>query len=509
MRMLAIALTAATAFAGEDAPPRGKLTSGTITLLCRTKHKDYEKATFSFERGIRDDPQRVTRNDWDLLFDDDVFRVLMVTDDRSVIVDLGEKEFADITELPAFPPWNEREAVQAVARVGHAYAVRTLDRDSEHVSVFRVTDLIVRDRCTIEWVNWQRADGPELKLPEATQQRLAIALDAAAHAAVGPALTDPTLILFRMCTGAQGGIESVLALDGTTRRLPDQMEEGDATPKPHQGREPRWSWRGGHVPKGRVLVVESVDVYATAPGDNNGHGAAALKMPSGTVFAMNQEEGPYRVWFEGLELVRPGEEKRLCAEVANSSALEARIRGRLVTEEEARKLEPRPFRPGTAPDGIARAGRGVEARPYLLEQPWLVLQARSGAGGGNPNRITMVGKGSIYLDSVSSEPIDLTAPLRMDEDAVGHTTGGRIPGGKVFVVKKVTWSARTPGDSNGSGGAVLRIGSQEIFRVPSGVEKQEGVWEGAIEVRSGEESEVFLEINNSSVAEAWIEGEWK
>lgn len=62
----------------------------TVTLLARSKHEDYEAATFSFQHGLRDDPDlAITRNDWDVQFGNgrDEFTVQMVTDDRSQIAD--------------------------------------------------------------------------------------------------------------------------------------------------------------------------------------------------------------------------------------------------------------------------------------------------------------------------------------------------------------------------------------------------------------------------------------
>ena len=512
---VAFVLSGLLAFAGEDPAPHGKLTSGTVTLLSRAKYNDYEKATFSFEHGIRDDPGlHRTRNDWELEFGNggDSFNVLMVNDDRSVIVDLGAKGLDDITELPAFPAWKANVTTRAGAVEGHAYAVHTRDGDSDSFSLFRVAKLVPGDQCTIEWLHWEHVEtAGALDLAPATRARLSALLDAAAQVQEGQPLRDPVDILLRVRTGSQGGNPSRVALDGSTYRLPEAMEEADAVPKPRVGEnEPSWFFRGGYVPKGRVLVVESVDLFAMAPGDNNGHGEAIFTLPSGSILEIRDEEGPFQVWFDGLELVRPGEEGRLVAEVANSSALEVRVRGRLVTDEEAARLERRPFLPTVAPEGISRAGGKVDAaRRYLLEQPWLVLQVRAGAGGGNPNRVTMLGRGSNYLDGMSNGPIDLASPIDMKEKSVGYTNGGRVPRGRVFLVKKVTWRARAAGDSNGHGEALLQIGSQEIFRIRETADEQQGTWTGEIEIRPGEETSTFLEVANSSLAEAWVEGVWK
>ncbi|MFI5402300.1 MAG: hypothetical protein ACHQ1G_05135 [Planctomycetota bacterium] len=512
--ILCLVLSALVVVAGEEAaPPRGTLTSGTVTLLSRQKYNDYEKATFSFEHGIRDDPGlRRTHNDWELEYGNggDTLNVLMVTDDRSVIVDLGEKALADITALPAFPAYKEGVTTRVAAIEGHAYAVRTRDTESDHVSAFRVVKLLAGDQCTIEWVHWKprEAAGPELDLAPDIRARLERVLDQAPPPEGAVFLRDPLDIVLRVCTGPQRGTPSRVALDGLAYRVRDAMGDESDVPGPREDAEdPTWFWRGGLIPKGRVLVLESIDVFALASGED--HGEAIVELPSGAVFA-TREEGPFQIWFEGLELVRPGEERRLVVQAAHSSAVEARIRGRLVAADEAARLERRPMTPAAAPAGIARAGGKVDgARSYLLEQPWLVLQVRAGAGGGNPNRVTMLGRGSIYLKKLSKGPIDLETPVGMDEDAVGYTTAGRIPRDKVFVVKKATWRARAKGDSNGHGEARLQIGTEEIFKFRDTADLQEGTWTGEIEIRPGEEATVYLEVANSSLAEVILEGAWK
>lgn len=128
---------------------------GRITLLARAKYQDYEKATFSFEHGIRDDPKlAITRNDWDLLYGNsgDALDVTMVSDDRSRIKDLGPLNWSDdivITELPAHPVPTREPGQPAV--VGHMYLVHTRDRDSDFYALFRVEELKHSDSCTITW----------------------------------------------------------------------------------------------------------------------------------------------------------------------------------------------------------------------------------------------------------------------------------------------------------------------------------------------------------------------
>ena len=128
-----------------------------VTLLSRRKYNDYEKATFSFKHGIRDDPGlKITRNQWDLLFDNGEggFTVGMTSGDRSRIVDVGELTWSELKSVPiveALPAGARAGSVPAIQ--GHIYVVHTSTTDSDLYSVFRVDWLERGDQCAMSWVN--------------------------------------------------------------------------------------------------------------------------------------------------------------------------------------------------------------------------------------------------------------------------------------------------------------------------------------------------------------------
>ncbi len=151
-------------------------------LLARTKHQDYEKATFNFEHGVRDDPElTITRNDWDLLFGNDgegaandTFDVRMVRDDISLIADLGESTFADVDPGKAA---ELRMLDRVVARVGHTYLVHTMDTETDRVAMFRVLAHRPRDSVRIEWVAFEPRGirtSPGLSIDTKLEQRLVL-----------------------------------------------------------------------------------------------------------------------------------------------------------------------------------------------------------------------------------------------------------------------------------------------------------------------------------------------
>jgi hypothetical protein len=128
---------------------------------------NYVDAVFSFKHGVNGEHgKRITRNNWDVIFgnisDRDTFSVTMITDDRSRLVNLGELSWFDNFQLPAVECFVEPDKERDVPAIkGHMYLVRSCDKDSDHLSVFRVEELIPKQRVKISWVLvWDRFLGP-------------------------------------------------------------------------------------------------------------------------------------------------------------------------------------------------------------------------------------------------------------------------------------------------------------------------------------------------------------
>ena len=134
------------------------------------------------------------------------------------------------------------------------------------------------------------------------------------------------------------------------------------------------------------------------------------------------------------------------------------------------------------------------------------VQMRNGAGGGNPQR-AFLDATVTRVDDLSDEPLDLIAPISIDEDSRPWIRGGAIPDGKVWRLTRVEYRARTHGDSNGSGGLRIQIGEETIAAVDEQDEPTDAVWTGEIDVRPGDESRCYVEIRNSSQAEVRFVGQ--
>ena len=117
-------------------------------LLDRGKHKSYQHATFSFEKATRDDT-RLANNDWDVLVSHEKFHVRTVADDISTIAALGTVAWKNLA--PQHLIGMHRE-VSIKVQKNHVYLVHTVDRESDHYVLFRVTGVVPGDRYTISWI---------------------------------------------------------------------------------------------------------------------------------------------------------------------------------------------------------------------------------------------------------------------------------------------------------------------------------------------------------------------
>lgn len=165
-----------------------------------------------------------------------------------------------------------------------------------------------------------------------------------------------------------------------------------------------------------------------------------------------------------------------------------------------------------APAALARVlgALRMEARAqHELARPRVWLQLRSGANGGNPNRIDMSGCAIGYVKRIESWPLDVVSSVETKEASRAYVEGGFVPADRVFVVTRVTYSGSAHGDSNGAGGFRLVLGGQTLANHESTQEPIGGEWNGNLELAPGAERDTYLEVRNSSAGEALFEGHWK
>ena len=139
------------------------------------------RSWFSFEFGVVGKADRGAAGDqWDIGYGflnvngEDFIQVAHGREDRGVIKDLGALTWADDFEVPVLAPlpvvpegqqrvigvnasagkadhWSRTNGVFAKAVVGHIYAVRVKDDDSDFYALFRVESIEQGRSCTISW----------------------------------------------------------------------------------------------------------------------------------------------------------------------------------------------------------------------------------------------------------------------------------------------------------------------------------------------------------------------
>ena len=503
--------------------PDGEIKSGSIQLFSRTAFGDKEKGTFSFALGIRDDPIGAARSDWELNYSSngrgDVFGVRTIVDDKSVILDLGDVEFKDLKELPPIPQWNAKKNDRAPAIEGHTYLVHTKDTNSDHISLFRVKKLEAGKTCTIDWIHWVPGPIPkQLELSAQTMNQLNdllhnVVLDKRAAERKRVGFVDPIEgIVMQIKTGARGGYPAFLNLKGGTYRLDEAASSDELKFKirPNIDDEDQYYLKGGYIPEGKALVINSIDVFGSAAGDSNGHGEAVLKVGRRKLLSVRDVPNAFRLWFEGKVVVYPGEEEEIGIEVANSSALDVRIKGELIALKEAKAVEEVEFTEGEAPKDTKRAGDGAEAGSLFLDgKSDIVLQIKTGARGGSRLDI----QGGTYRiernrDGLSKKGgLDFAVAPKKGDNTTHFFQGGKIPPNKMLVIKAIDVYACAKGDTSGHGEVTLKVGRDKVLKIRDNPEPVRQWLEGYAVILPGQEDDVRLEVGNSSAVDVRIKVE--
>lgn len=148
------------------------------TLLSQIAHKDFTKANFNFQLGVRGDSvSPKTGNVYDIRYggysyngDNDWIDVPIAHGSRSKIIDMGALDWADVFDVPVLHPspepygggrrssfgngrvfqsWPEDTMVKPA--VGHMYLLHTKDNERDFYVMFRVEALKSGDEVTISW----------------------------------------------------------------------------------------------------------------------------------------------------------------------------------------------------------------------------------------------------------------------------------------------------------------------------------------------------------------------
>lgn len=305
--------------------------TGRVELLSRKAYGSYERACFSFAVGLRGDKCRNrVHNNYDLLFGNgpDNFSVRMVTDDESMIRDLGAKTFEQIDSLPEL---EATESQQVPAIEGHAYLMLIKDRGHRGIALFRVVSLKPGDRCTIEWVAIPDLIVPPNALNMGADLRARLGTQLASQKIPEkpvPVLAAPHVRL-QLRAGAGGGNPNRIDMAGEKSNFVDKISEVPLSfDKPVTMNDDSIAFfKGGMIPPDKKFIVTCVTWRGTATGDTNGHGELIVSIGGKELVKVRDGKKRIRGAWEGRIEIVPGDEYRVFAEVANSSTADVEIEG--------------------------------------------------------------------------------------------------------------------------------------------------------------------------------------
>lgn len=311
----------------------------------RNEPDSYERATFSFEHGLRDDPgNAITRNDWDLLFGGGKFGVRTVVDDSGLIVDLGRIR---LTHLAASDRAALRTAVASIASTrfrpenhgvrdrgetapvefGHTYFVWTRDSDTDALAAFEVLEFQPGHRCLLEW--YGSKDGitgrGSIAVPSGTEALLNELRESARAQAP---LREPRVHL-QARAQMKGGNPNAIDMTGFANAYVDHRDvfPFDAFAPIAKDERSRVYCEGGFVPPDRTFVVTRVTWSGFARGDSNGSGGFHLVVGGKVLAEQGASIEPIQgVWTGSIEIA-PGAERKTRLAVFNSSSVDALLEG--------------------------------------------------------------------------------------------------------------------------------------------------------------------------------------
>lgn len=332
-------------------------------VLMNPTRTNYYDTGFGFERayGGRDRKGKL-RSDYEIRFWNDALNANCVSDDTSLLVDLGEMTLLDLvrTELGSVEERVRRAAEAFFADPeasgrgfhpcvgGHTYFVWTQDTDSDGVAAVEVVEHVAGDHCVLEWYwtedgTYARGSLPSPKgkrtLVEALlllrqaaapfcaqwQQRTAEALEKT----MGPLRMKSPEVVFRARAGAVGGNPCELYLsrehNGYLRKL--AAEPFDITTKVGMQDEPVGYCSGGTIPPDQKFVVTSVAWYGQVRGDTNGPGLFRVQLAGHELVCFTEPNDAIRGSWSGRVELEPGDEKSLFLAISNSSQGEVIVRG--------------------------------------------------------------------------------------------------------------------------------------------------------------------------------------
>lgn len=316
------------------------------TLAERATPDSYHRRAFSFEHGFGGATKarkNKARNDWDVVLGGGRLRADTVTDDRSLLVDLGPVSLTALTQAPIGdlaklvrdaaakrPSKGKRSHDEGVeVQLGHSFFLWTNDTDSDLATLFEVVEHTPGDTCVLEWYSTEDGSWARGSLHSPRGVRTLAELATALRDVAQPDLTmrEPKVTL-QARTGAIGGNPCRVDVAGTASAyIRDESETPLALTPPDQRDDPKSFTRGGTVPAGMKFVITRATWWGAASGDGNGSGRLRAQIGDVELVNVAKTDGIVRGDWTGRVEIVTDEEDRVFLEVSNSSYGELVLEG--------------------------------------------------------------------------------------------------------------------------------------------------------------------------------------
>lgn len=346
---------AAPSLQAKASRPFPEIVTARAVLRDRGRYGNYEDSAFHFERaygGRNRKGKDKARNDYEIAFGNDKLRANLVTDDNSLLVDLGVQPLAGFVRgdleaagqlvqarAEAFFRGGDEQRRMLGAALGHTYFLWTQDTDSDGVTLFEIVEHTAGDQCVLEWY-WTE-DGSYARASLASppgERTLAVAAlqlrqwaTAAFEKATQPRHMQSANVVLRARSGAIGGNPCKLYLSREHNGyLHDvRTEPFDVTTPIDSHDEPMGYCSGGLIPPDRKFVVTSVTWTGEAHGDSNGSGLFHVQLDDLELVRITEPKDAIRGSWNGRVELLSGQEQRLFFAISNSSQGEVTVHGSL------------------------------------------------------------------------------------------------------------------------------------------------------------------------------------
>lgn len=258
--------------------------------------------------------------------------------------------------------------------------------------------------------------------------------------------------------------------------------------------------KGGLIPLGHVLIIESVDLEVLWSDRSRGQ----VSVGGAGRIQIDQAGTAARARYEGHAIVYPRSDQTVFLSVRGGAA-KAVLRGRLITRDAWTTELGAGGRPRM--HGMKR----VHFEGEGLLTPGPVKIQISSAYGARIDGLMPSSRLNAKRDTVTEHEVwhEDRFPEKKHRNLIYYENGGAIPHGMVYEVTRIDYRAKfAPDRKKYRGSLSVRLGRERIVETAAKESGPtlEGTWRGTVRIRRGRESDLYFQVGQRTIAELVIHG---